>query len=67
MISPRAAGLLFARALQQIDQIQPAALRGPITSMLEAGIELCAMRASLLGQPVNYLLDLARALTGEAP
>ena len=64
-LSPRAAALLFARALQRLDRIQPAAARAPIAAMLEAGIEQCATLRTLLGQPVNHLLDLARALTAQ--
>lgn len=63
--SPRAASLLFARALRRVDQIQPLALREPIAAMLEAGVERCAISRSLLGQPVNHLLALAEALTAE--
>jgi hypothetical protein len=61
--SVRAAGLLFARALQRVDQVEPPSIRGPITSMLEAGVELCAISTSLFGKPVNHLLALARGLT----
>jgi hypothetical protein len=63
--SPRAASLLFGRALQQVDRIQPASLRDPIVAMLEAGIERCVVSRSLLGQPVNHLIALAEALTAD--
>jgi hypothetical protein len=53
---------LFARALRRIDQIQPSTARAPIASMLEAGIEECAISSSLLGHRLNYLMELARAL-----
>lgn len=61
--SVRAAGLLFARALRQVDRIQPPSIRGPIVNMLEAGVELCTVSTSLFGKPVNHLLALARGLT----
>jgi hypothetical protein len=61
--SARAAAVLFARALGNVDQIQPPALRGPVRDMLAAGIERCAISASLLGQPVNHLIALAEALS----
>lgn len=61
-VSPRAAAVLFTRALAGIDQIQPVALREPIRDLLAAGIEQCAISASLLGRPVNHLIALATAL-----
>lgn len=67
VLTPRAAALLFARALQRVHRVQPATLRAPITAMLEAGIERCAVSQSLLGQPVNYLLEMAHALAGDGP
>jgi len=61
--STRSAAVLFTRALQRVDQVEPESLRGPIIAMLAAGIELCASSRSLLGKPVNNLIDLAEALT----
>jgi hypothetical protein len=63
--SPRAAAALFGRALARLDQIQPTALREPIRNMLRAGIELCTISPSLLGRPINHLVDLALVLTTE--
>lgn len=63
--TPRAAAVLFTRALTRVDRIQPPELRKPITEMLLAGVEQCTISTSLLGKPVNNLLDLARALTEE--
>lgn len=60
--TPRAVALVFARALQQVDRIQSAALRAPIVAMLEAGIEECVVADTLLGHRLNYLRDLAWAL-----
>lgn len=62
---PRSAAVLLTRALQRVDHIQPASLRPPIAQMLAAGIELCTVSRSLLGQPVNNLLDLAQALVDD--
>lgn len=61
-MSPRAAAVLFTRALAGIDQIQPVALREPVRDMLAAGIEQCAISTSLLGRPVNGLIAVANAL-----
>jgi hypothetical protein len=61
--SPRAAALLFARALRRVDQIQPTAAREPIAHMLEAGVELCATAQTLHGRPIVPVLRLAEALT----
>jgi hypothetical protein len=63
--SPRATALLFARALQHVDRLQPPAVREPVAAMLEAGVEECAVSASLLGRRMNYLIELAQALTEE--
>ena len=60
--SPRAASLLFARALSRVDQIQPPMVRAPITAMLVAGVEECVVSTSLLGHRLNYLIQLAQAL-----
>ncbi len=65
--SPRQAALLLSRALRQVHRIQPATLRAPVTAMLEAGVEQCTIWESLLGKPVNHLLDLAHALTEDSP
>lgn len=64
-LSPRQAGLLFARALRRVDRIQPASLREPVAAMLEAGIEQCTLCRPLLGKPVNHLIALADALTAD--
>lgn len=63
--TPRAAAVLLTRALTRVDRIQPPELRKPIAAMLLAGVEQCTVSTSLLGKPVNNLLDLARALADE--
>lgn len=62
LYSPRAAAVLFTRALRQVELIEPASLREPVAAMLAAGIERCALVPSLVGQQVNYLIALAQAL-----
>ena len=61
-LSPRAAVVLFTRALRCVEQIQPPTLREPVADMLAAGIEECSVVSSLLGRRVNHLLMLAQAL-----
>ncbi|GAA3223126.1 hypothetical protein [Actinocorallia longicatena] len=63
--TPRSAALLFADALECLDLLEPALAREPIRHMLRAGIEQCASSHSLLGKPVNYLLQLAEVLVDE--
>jgi hypothetical protein len=60
--SPRAASALLSGALAHLDVIQPEALRGPVRDILRAGIEMCVSSRSLLGQPIQYTLDLAKAI-----
>jgi hypothetical protein len=66
--SPRTAAVLFANALSRTDSLEPPAVREPIRNMLTAGIELCVVRQNvdtLLGLPMQDLLDLAEALVKE--
>jgi hypothetical protein len=60
--TPRAASALLSGALARLDVIQPEALRGPVRDILRAGIEMCVTSRSLLGQPIQYTLDLAQAI-----
>jgi hypothetical protein len=60
--NPRAASALLSGALARLDVIHPEALRGPVRDILRAGIEMCVMSRSLLGQPIQYTLDLAKAI-----
>lgn len=60
--TPRSAALLLSDALTHLDRIQPPAAREPIRGMFRAEIERCAMSNSLLGRPVNYVLELAQAI-----
>jgi hypothetical protein len=64
--SPRSAAVLFARALSHLDLVEPEAAREPIRNMFQAGIELCAVSKTLLGQPTGFVLDLAQALVDTA-
>jgi hypothetical protein len=57
----KAVRLLRAGA-DSVDRVEPAAAREPIRWMLTAAAELCASRASILGLPVVYALELARVL-----
>jgi hypothetical protein len=63
--TPRTAALLFSEAIEHIDSLEPPAVRAPIRDMFRAEIERCALSRSLLGQPVNYMLELAEAIVGE--
>lgn len=64
--SPRSAALLLSEAIEHLGRVEPPAAREPIRSMFRAAIELCALSSSLLGQPVNYVLDLAQAIVDES-
>lgn len=63
--TPRSAALLFSEAIEHIDSLNPPAVRKPIRDMFRAEIERCAISTSLLGQSVNYVLELAEAIVGE--
>lgn len=63
--TPRSGALLLTDALTHLELLEPAAAREPVRLMFRAGIELCADSRSLLGKPVNYLLELAEALVDE--
>jgi hypothetical protein len=57
--------VLLTDALDHLDLIEPPAARAPIRLMLRGGIEQCAMSRSLLGKPVNFVLELAQVLVDE--
>lgn len=60
--TPRSAALLLSDAIEHLDRVEPSEAREPIRGMLRAAIERCALSKSLLGQPVNYVLELAQAI-----
>jgi hypothetical protein len=60
--TPRSAALLLSEALEHLDRVEPSTAREPIRGMFRAAIERCAISTSLLGQSVNYVLDLAQAI-----
>jgi hypothetical protein len=51
--------------LEQQGQVQPVALRVPLKWHLVATRELCQAHTSILGLPVTYALEMARAVLGE--
>jgi hypothetical protein len=60
--TPRSAAALLSNALGHLDLIEPPAAREPIRLMFRATIEQCTVSATLWGQPVRYVLELAQAL-----
>jgi len=60
--TPRAASSLLSSALARLDVVQPEGLRDPVRDILRAGIEVCVSSRSLLGKPIQYTIDLARAI-----
>lgn len=64
--SPRSAVALLSEALSHVDKIEPSAAREPVRQMFRAAIEMYAVSRNVLGQPVVYVLELARALV-DAP
>lgn len=64
--TPRSAAVLLSAALGHLDLVEPPAAREPIRSMFRAGIERCALSASLVGLPMVYALELAQAIVDAA-
>jgi hypothetical protein len=64
--TPRSAARLLSDALGHLDLLQPEAAREPVRLMFRAGIEKCVLSRSLLGLPMNFVLQLAQALVDEA-
>lgn len=64
--TPSSAVLLLSDALTHLDCVEPPAAREPIRGMLRAAIEQCAVSKSLLGLPLNYVLELAQAILDAA-
>lgn len=64
--TPRSAVVLLSDALGNLDLVEPPTAREPIRSMFRAAIEECVGCRSLLGKRVNFVLQLAEALTQAA-
>lgn len=60
--TPRSAAALLSNALGHLDLVEPPTAREPIRQMFRATIERCTASDTLLGQPVQYVLELAQAL-----
>lgn len=56
---------LLERAQAALARVEPSALRRPLWMHFAATIELCRAHHSLSGLPVNYVLEMARAILGE--
>lgn len=60
--TPRAASVLLVRALGHLDQVEPAEIRPAIRHLFAAGIELCTVKRSLIGYPIESTIEIAREL-----
>lgn len=65
-LTPRAASARLSLALMHLDIISPPSLRKPVSVVLRAGIEVCAMAGTtLIGQHVGHALLMADAILSE--
>lgn len=56
---------LFETAQANLGRVEPAGLREPLWWFFAAKIQLCRANRTILGLPVNYAIDMAKAITGE--